>query len=173
MVFKHRDVVEIVINRMVSTKVASGGHVVEQSVADPMESDKCVTYSLKLRCDDINNRDCLTVIHGRAMANDKYRWLIKKWASLAKAHGDAKRADAHKNETFYIGKSLKIWLIKTSNAQQLQKIRNIMTETTMADAVSKDLNGLVECFKDTTLLRHIDSRCSQVFPLENVSVGKV
>ena len=62
---------------------------------------------------------------------------------------------------------------KTSHAQQLQKIRNIMTETTMADAVSKDLNGLVECFKDTTLLRHIDSRCSQVFPLENVSVGKV
>ena len=38
MVFKHRDVVEIVINRMVSTKVASDGHVVEQSIADPMES---------------------------------------------------------------------------------------------------------------------------------------
>ena len=41
MVFKHRDVVEIVINRMVSTKVASDGHVghvVEPSVADPMES---------------------------------------------------------------------------------------------------------------------------------------
>ena len=116
MVFKHRDVVEIVINRMVSTKVASDGHVghvVEPSVADPMESDKCVTYSLKLRCDDINNRDCLPVIHWMRLTNDKNQTLIKKWASLADSHADDKTADGHMVWMFFVAMtSLKMSQIK-------------------------------------------------------------
>ena len=129
--FRRRGVGQTVINKTDVTKIAGDrrkGCVDEQILVDLMEKEKCVTYSVQPRLDDVNNRDRLTVIHGRAMANDKYRWLIKKWASLAKAHGDAKRDDAHKNETFYIGKSLKIWLIKTSNAQQLQKIQNVTIE---------------------------------------------
>ena len=35
-----------------------------------------------------------------------------------------------------------------------------MTKAMMADAVSKDLNGIVESIKDATLSRHIVSRFS-------------
>ena len=62
---------------------------------------------------------------------------------------------------------------KTSHAQQLQKTRNIMTKAMTAGAVSNGFNGLVEGLKDSTLSRHNDSRCSWIFPLEKVSVGKV
>ena len=179
-IFKHRDVGQIVINKTAGTKIASEGlkgRVVEQSLADLMESEKYVNYNVKLRCEDVNNRDCLMVFHGMRLTNDKYRSLIKKWASLVEAHADVKTADGHLIRMFCIAMTSrkKGQIKKTSYAQQLQKkkIRNVMIKTMTQEAVSKDLNGLVEYLKDATLSRHIVSRCSRIFPLENVYVRKV
>ena len=78
-----------------------------------MESEKCATNSVKLRCEDVNNRDCLTVIHTMRLTNDTYRSLIKSWASLAEAHEDVKTADGHMVRMFCVAMtSLKMSQIK-------------------------------------------------------------
>ena len=73
---------------------------------------------------------------------------------------------------FFIGMtSWKEQIKKTINAQQPQKTRNVMIEV-MADAVSKDFNGLFECPKDATLSRHIVSVLAGL-PTRERSVRKV
>ena len=93
---------------------------------------------------------------------NKYRTLIKRAAELAEAHADVKTADGHMVRKFFNGTTSRKdeQIKKTSSSQLLQKTRNVTTEAVTADAVSKDLNGLVEYLKDVTLSRHIDSRFS-------------
>ena len=104
-ILKHRDVVQIV-NKIVWTKTAGEcpkDRVVEQSHADLTGSDKRVTHSVNLWCDGITNRDCLTVFDGMRPANDTYRTLFKRWASLGDAHGDVKTADGNMIRMICIG----------------------------------------------------------------------
>ena len=145
-ILKHRNVGKT-NNKMAMIKVASDGRkglVVESTLVDLMESEKCVTFSVKLTCDDIHNRDCLKAFHGMRLANDTYRSPIKRWASLVEAHADVKRADVHKNKKFSIGMmSRKERIKKKGNAQQLQKTRNVMVETMTAEAVSRTSMALL------------------------------
>ena len=136
--FRRRGVGQTVINKTDVTKIAGDrrkGCVVEQSLADLMENEKYVNYNVKLRCEDVNSRDCLMVFHMMRLTNDKYRTLAKKRASLVEAHADVKTADGHKNKEFYIGKSRKKRLIKKTNyAQQLLKIQSVTIEAVSSEA---------------------------------------
>ena len=146
MVFKHHNVWEIVVNKTAAIKIASDGRkgcVDEQILVDLMEREKCVDYSVQLRWDDVNNRDCLTVIHGRRTANDKYRWLIKKWASLAEAHRDVETVDGHIVRLFCVAiMSRKKRLIKTNYAQQLLKIQSVTIEAVPSEGSRRTSTAL-------------------------------
>ena len=176
MIFKLRDIVQTVAENTEVTKFASEcrkGRVVEQSIADPMESEIYVNHGVKLRSGDIHNGDCLRVFHRMRLTNDKYRTLAKKRASLVDEHGDVKTADGHLIRMFCIAMTSRKngQFKKTSYTQQLQKIRNVMIKTMTAEAVSKDLNALVVFLTDAHC-RCTSSRCSRIFPLGNVYFRK-
>ena len=159
------------------TKFAGDGRkvrVVGQSLVDLMEREKCVTFNDKLRCEGINNRDYLPVFDGMRLRIDTSRTLGKRRSSLAEAHADVKTADGNLVRVFCVAMtSRKNCQIKKTSNTTAAEARNVMIETTMAGVVSKGLNGLVEYLMVATLSRHIVSRRSRVFPLENVSVRKV
>ena len=72
-IIKHRDVGEIVVNKMAGTKTAwecRNGRVVEPIHADLMETEKYVTNSVKLRCEGNNNIDCFLAFHGMCLTNE-------------------------------------------------------------------------------------------------------
>ena len=177
--FQRCDVGRTGINKTGEAKIVGDGrlvHVTEQRLVDLVENEKYANYIVKLRFEDVNNRDCLIVFCGMQLENDKCRTPIKKWASVADARGDVKTADGNMVRMFGIAMTSrkKGHTEKTSNAQQLQKkVRNVMIKTMTAEVVSKDINGLIEYPKDATLSRHIVSRCSRIFPLENVRIWNV
>ena len=179
-IFKKRDVGQIVINKSAGTKIASEGlkgRVVEQSLADLLEHERYVNYNVKLRCEDVNGRDCLMVFHGMRLTNDKLRSLVKKWATLIETYTDVKTTDGHLIRLFCIGMTArkKNQIKKTSYAKHIQKkkIRAVMQKTMAQEAAKRDINELVDYLKDATLSKAIVSRCARIYPLENVYVRKV
>ena len=65
-IINHRDVGQTSTRRQGPRipRACRNCRVLDPSLDDLMESDKCVTYSVELRCDGITNRDCLPVIQG-------------------------------------------------------------------------------------------------------------
>ena len=96
-IINHRDVGQTSTRRQGPRipRACRNCRVLDPSLDDLMESDKCVTYSVELRCDGITNRDCLKAFHGTRLTIDTYLSLIKKRASLVQAHADVKTAEGH------------------------------------------------------------------------------
>ena len=154
-ILKHRNVGKT-NNKMAMIKVASDGRkglVVESTLVDLMESEKCVTFSVKLTCDDIHNRDCLKAFHGMRLANDTYRSPIKRWASLVEAHADVKRDGRaydpdvlHRDDVAEEGPDQEDELRATAAEDPERHGRD-----DDCGGCLEDLNGLAECTKDPTL----------------------
>merc|ERR1712072_1421862 len=80
--FTTRNFGKTLVTRTQGTKLASDGlkgRVYEVSLADLNQDEDQAFRKVKLRCDDVQGRNCLTQFHGMDFTTDKLRSLVRKW----------------------------------------------------------------------------------------------
>ncbi|CAE6434330.1 hypothetical protein ACGC1H_001402 [Rhizoctonia solani] len=177
--FDTRNVGKTLVNRSQGLKNANDslkGRIVEVSLGDLNKDEEQSFRKIKLRVDEVQNRDCLTNFHGMDFTSDKLRSLVRKWQTLIEAHVDVKTTDGYLLRLFAIGftKRRPTQVRKTTYAQtaQVREIRRKMFEIMTKEATSCDLKELVQKFVPEAIGREIEKACRGIYPLQNVYVRK-
>jgi len=178
--FANRQVCKTIVNKTTGQKIASTflkGRVYETSLADLQKDEDQSFRKVKLRCEEVQGRYCLTNYHGHDMTTDKLRSLIRKWQTLIEAHVDVKTTDGYLLRMFAIGftKRRPNQLRRTSYAQssQVRKIRRKMIDIMTREASTVELKDLVVKFIPEAIGKQIEKECQGIYPLQNVFIRKV
>eukprot|EP00244_Chara_vulgaris_P013628 TRINITY_DN78_c0_g1_i5.p1 TRINITY_DN78_c0_g1~~TRINITY_DN78_c0_g1_i5.p1 ORF type:complete len:268 (-),score=74.13 TRINITY_DN78_c0_g1_i5:109-912(-) len=179
--FTVRNVGKTLVTRTQGTKIASDSlkhRVFEISLADLQGGDEDHAYrKMKLRAEDVQNRNVLTNFWGMDLTTDKLRSLVRKWQSLIEAHVDVKTTDNYLLRMFCIGFTKKRLnqVKKTCYAQssQIRSIRKKMREIMTREAQSCDLKELVNKFIPESIGKDIEKACTGIYPLQNTIIRKV
>ncbi|KAA8498213.1 40S ribosomal protein S3a [Porphyridium purpureum] len=178
--FKVRQVGKTLINRTQGTKIASEGlkdRVYEVSLADLNGDESLALRKMKLRCEEVNGKSCLTQFYGMDFSRDKLCAMVRKWQTLIEANVDVKTTDGYVLRMFCIGftKRRQFQVRKTSYAQSshIRMIRKRMVDIMTREAQSSDLKELVNKLVPETIGAEIEKACTRIYPLQNVHIRKV
>jgi small subunit ribosomal protein S3Ae len=179
-VFKVRQVGKTLVSRTAGNKIASDslkGRIYEVSLADLQQSENEAYRKIRLRCEEVSGRNCLTNFHGMDLTRDKLCSLVRKWQSLIEANCDVKTTDGYLLRLFAIGftQSRKLQTKKTTYAQssQIREIRAKMVEIMARDASECDLKELVRKFIPEVIGKEIEKAVAGIYPLRDVYIRKV
>eukprot|EP01052_Picozoa_sp_SAG31_P034334 SAG31_NODE_3999_length_3677_cov_4.742873_3_plen_134_part_00 len=78
------------------------GRVYEINLADLQKDEDQAFRKIKLKCEEVAGRNCLTNFAGMDMTRDKLCSLVRKWQSVIEAHVDVKTADGYVVRMFCI-----------------------------------------------------------------------
>jgi len=177
--FSTRTFGQTLVTRTQGTKLASDGlkgRVYEVSLADLNQDEDQAYRKIKLRCDDIQGKNCLTQFHGMDFTTDKLRSLVRKWQTLIEAYVDVKTTDDYYLRIFCIAFTKKrMNQIKRScyaQSAQIRQIRAKMVEIMKQHASTCDLKELVNKFIPEVIGKEIQKSCDGIFPLQNVAIRK-
>ncbi|GBG69975.1 hypothetical protein CBR_g4803 [Chara braunii] len=178
--FSVRNVGKTLVTRTQGTKIASDSlkhRVFEISLADLQNDEDQAFRKMKLRAEDVQNRNVLTNFWGMDLTTDKLRSLVRKWQSLIEAHVDVKTTDNYLLRMFCIGFTKKRLnqVKRTCYAQssQIRSIRKKMREIMTREAQSCDLKELVNKFIPESIGKDIEKACTGIYPLQNTIIRKV
>eukprot|EP00743_Colponemidia_sp_Colp-15_P000066 GILK01000079.1.p1 GENE.GILK01000079.1~~GILK01000079.1.p1 ORF type:complete len:286 (-),score=45.07 GILK01000079.1:55-846(-) len=178
--FAARTAGKTLINRTAGTKIASEGlkgRVFEVSLADLNNDDDQSFRKIKLSCEDVQGRACLTNFYGMDLTRDKLCSLVRKWQSLIEAHVEVRTTDGYTLRMFCIGftKKRPNQIKKTCYAQsaQIRAIRKKMMDIMRTEAEKCDLKELVLKFIPESIGKEIEKACRGIYPLQNVFIRKV
>eukprot|EP01051_Picozoa_sp_SAG22_P001056 SAG22_NODE_37_length_26837_cov_8.103523_10_plen_208_part_00 len=153
------------------------GRIYELNLADLQKDEDQAFRKIKLKCEEIAGRNCLTNFVGMDMTRDKLCSLVRKWQSVIEASVDVKTADGYVVRMFCIAftKKRPNQIKKTCYAQSAQErqIRAKMVDIMRREAESEDLKGLVAKLIPEAIGKDIEKACQGVFPLQNVYIRKV
>eukprot|EP00732_Lithocolla_globosa_P005884 Lithocolla_globosa_v1_NODE_6413_length_1091_cov_4913.277992.p1 type:complete len:260 gc:universal NODE_6413_length_1091_cov_4913.277992:62-841(+) len=179
-IFNVRNIGKTLVNRTQGTKLATDGlkgRVFEVSLADLNKDEDQSFRKMRLRCDEVQGKNCLTNFHGMDFTSDKVRSLVKKWQSLIECSVDVKTTDGYLLRLFCIGFTKKrVNQIKKTNyatSEQMRQIRKKMTEIMTREATTVDLKDLVLKFIPEVIGKEIEKSCNSIYPLQNVFIRKV
>merc|ERR1719197_898025 len=157
------------------TKIASEqlkGRVFEINLADLNKDEDHAYRKMRLQCEEVQGRYCLTQFYGMDFTTDKLRSLVKKWQTLIEAAVDVKTTDG-----YVIGftKKQRPQIRKTSyaQAQQVRDIRAKMVEIVERECRASDLKELVLKFIPESISKEIEKACAGIYPMHDVYVRKV
>merc|ERR1712174_7927 len=177
--FSTRTFGQTLVTRTQGTKIASDGlkgRVYEVSLADLNQDEDQAFRKIKLRCDDVQGRNCLTQFHGMDFTTDKLRSLVRKWQTLIEAYVDVKTTDDYYLRIFCIAftKKRQNQIKRSCYAQsaQIRQIRAKMVEIMKQHASTCDLKELVNKFVPEVIGKEIQKSCAGIFPLQNVAIRK-
>jgi small subunit ribosomal protein S3Ae len=178
--FTNRNLGKTLVTRTQGTKIASDGlkgRVFEASLADLNSDEDNGFRKIKLRAEDVQDRNVLTNFWGMDFTTDKLRSLVRKWQSLVEAYADISTTDGYKMRLFCIGftKKRPNTLKRTCYAQSAQEklIRKKMVEIMEREASSCDMKELVLKLIPEAIGKEVEKACSGIYPLTNVFVRKV
>ncbi|KXN68175.1 40s ribosomal protein s3ae-a [Conidiobolus coronatus NRRL 28638] len=178
--FPVRNVGKTLVNRSQGMKNANDylrGRVYEASLGDLNKDEENSFRKIRLRCDEIVGRNCLTTFYGMDFTTDKIRSLVKKWHTLIDAHIDIKTTDGYLLRLFAIGftKRNPNQVKKTTYAQhsQVRAIRKKMFEIITEEATTVELKELVNKLILEVIGRKIETATKNIYPLQNVFIRKV
>lgn len=179
-IFAVRQVGKTLVSRTQGTKIASEalkGRVYEVSLADLQKSENDAYRKIRLKCEEVQGRNCLTNFHGMDLTRDKLCSLVRKWQTIIEAHVDVKTTDGYLLRLFAIGftKRREGQVKKTTYAQssQIREIRAKMVEIMERDAKVCDLKELVRKFIPDTIGKEIEKATVGIYPLRDVHIRKV
>lgn len=179
-VFAKRQIGKTLVSRTVGTKIASDalkGRVYEVSLADLQSSENEAYRKIRLKCEEVQGKACLTNFHGMDLTRDKLCSLVRKWQTLIEAHVDVKTTDGYLLRMFTIGftKKRDSQIRKTTYAQssQVREIRENMVKIMVDEASKCDLKELVHKFIPEVIGEEIKKACAAIFPLRDVYIRKV
>ena len=106
------------------------GRVYELNLADLQKDEDQAFRKIKLKCEEIAGRNCLTNFVGMDMTRDKLCSLVRKWQSVIEAFVDVKTADGYVVRMFCIAftKKRQNQIKKTCYAQSAQE-RQVRMDT--------------------------------------------
>jgi len=178
--FTERHVGYTIVTKTTGNKLASDnlkGRVFQVSLADLKKDEDQAHRTIKLRVEDVQNRDCLTNFYGLHLTTDKLRSLVRKWQTLIESNVDVKTSDGYLLRVFLIGFTAKRQnqVKKTYYAQssQIRQIRKKMCDITREQVSSTDLKGLVEKLIQMRIEKQVEMATRSVYPLTNIYVRKV
>ena len=177
--FTTRNFGKTLVTRTQGTKIASDGlkgRVYEVSLADLNQDEDQAFRKIKLRCEDVQGRNCLTQFHGMNFTTDKLRSLVRKWQTLIEAYVDVKTTDEYYLRLFCIAftkrRANQIKRSCYAQSAQIRQIRAKMVEIMRQHASTCDLKELVNKFVPEVIGKEIQKACSGIFPLQNVAIRK-
>merc|ERR1711871_131071 len=166
--------------RSKGTKIASDqlkGRVLEGSLGDLNKNEDDAYRKIRLRIEDVKDKQVLCGFWGMDFTTDKLRSLVRKWQSLIEANVDVKTVDGYVLRCFCIGftKKRPFQIRKTSYAQsaQIRAIRKKMVDIMTKEVGSVELIRAVEKFVPEFIGKDITKACEGIYPLQNVFIRKV
>jgi len=178
--FNVRNCGKTMCTRTQGIKIASDslkGRVFEVSLGD-LNNDEDQGYrKIRLKCEDVQGKNCLLQFHGMDFTTDRLRSLVRKWQSLIEASVDVKTTDGYYLRMFILAftKKRQNQVKRTCYAQssQIRQMRKKMVDITTREAETCDLKELVTKLIPDVFAKSIEKACSGIFPLQNVAVRKV
>mmetsp|Transcript_16554 Transcript_16554/g.33866 ORF Transcript_16554/g.33866 Transcript_16554/m.33866 type:complete len:232 (+) Transcript_16554:424-1119(+) len=178
--FTVRQAGKTLVSKTQGTKIASEGlkgRVFEVSLADLNKDEDLAYRKIRLKCEEVEGKNCLTNFYGMDFTRDKLCGLVRKWQSLIEAHVDVKTTDGFSLRLFCIAftKRRQQQVKKTTYAQssKVRAIRKKMVELMVKEASACDLRELVLKFVPEVIGKEIEKICSRIYPLQNVYIRKV
>merc|ERR1711898_49550 len=168
------------VTRSKGTKIASDqlkGRVLEVSLGDLNKNEDDAYRKMKLRVEEVKDKQVLCNFWGMDFTTDKLRSLVRKWQSLIEANVDVKTVDGYVLRCFCIGftKKRPFQIRKPSYAQsaQIRAIRKKMTDIMTKEVGSVEMIKAVEKFVPEFIGKDIMKACEGIYPLQNVFIRKV
>uniref|UniRef100_A0A7S0XJH9 Small ribosomal subunit protein eS1 n=1 Tax=Erythrolobus madagascarensis TaxID=708628 RepID=A0A7S0XJH9_9RHOD len=179
-IFATRQVGKTLVSKTQGTKIASEGlkgRIYRVSLAD-LQKDESIAYrTIKLKCEEVQGKSCLTNFYGMDFSRDRLFSLVRKWQSLIEAHVDVKTTDGYVLRMFCVGftKKRQFQVKKTCYAQssQIRAIRKKMCDIMTREAQSCELKELVQNFIPEVIGKEIEKACNWIYPLQHVHIRKV
>jgi len=178
--FSVRSCGKTLISRTQGTKIASEemkGRVFTINLADLQSDEDQAFKKVKLCCEDVQGKNCLTDFHGMDLTRDKQCALIKKWTTLIEANADVKTTDGYTVRAFVIGfTKRRPDQVKTNcyaQSAQIRKIRAKMVDICQAEISKGQLRDLVKKLIPESIGKEIEKQTQGVFPLKDVLVRKI
>merc|ERR1711904_623446 len=152
--------------RSKGTKIASDqlkGRVLEVSLGDLNKNEDDAYRKIRLRIEDVKDKQALCGFWGMDFTTDKLRSLVRKWQSRIEANVDVKTVDGYVLRCFCIG------FTKKRPFQIRKKMVDIMTK----EVSCVELIKAVEKFIPEFIGKDIMKACEGIYPLQNVFIRKV
>merc|ERR1711871_1509722 len=179
-VFSKPLVGKTLVTKSKGTKIASDqlkGRVLEGSLGDLNKNEDDAYRKIRLRIEDVKDKQVLCGFWGMDFTTDKLRSLVRKWQSLIEANVDVKTVDGYVLRCFCIGftKKRPFQIRKTSYAQsaQIRAIRKKMVAIMTKEVGECELIKAVEKFVPEFIGKDIMKACEGIYPLTNVFIRKV
>jgi len=179
-IFTKKQVGKTLVNRSQGLKNADDslkGRIYEVSLGDLNNDEENAFKKIKLRCEDVVGKNCLTTFYGLDFTTDKMRSLVKKWHTMITAHLDVKTTDGYLLRLFCVGFTFrKKGQIKKASYAQGSKVRGIrkkMFEIMARESTSCDLKELVQKLIPEAIGLEIQKACRRIHPIENCYIRKV
>ncbi|KAL8443968.1 hypothetical protein Emag_005752 [Eimeria magna] len=178
--FQQRNFGKTLVTKSAGTKLAVDslrGRVYEMNLADLNLDEDQGFRKIKLQCEEIQGRSCLTDFHGMNITRDKLCSLIRKWHSLIEAFVDVQTLDGYTLRMFCIAfterRPNQIKSTCYARSSQIRAIRKKMVSIMAAEASKCQLRDLVKKFIPESIGKSIEAACRSIFPLQNVLIRKV
>lgn len=178
--FSVRNAGKTLVTKSAGTKLAVDGlrgRVFEINLADLNNDEDQSFRKIKLYCEDVQGKNCLTDFYGMSITRDKLCSLIRKWYTLIEAFVDVKTIDGYALRMFCIAftKRRPEQVKSTCYActSQIRAIRKKMMEIMVNEASKVQMKELVKKFIPESIGKEIDKQCRSIFPLQNVLIRKV
>jgi len=178
--FHVRSCGKTLVTKSAGTKLATDGlkgRVFELNLADLQTDDDQAFRKIKLCCEDVQEKNCLTDFHGMDITRDKLCSMVRKWHSLIEASVDVKTTDGYLLRMFCIAFTNKhktqVRTTCYARTSQIRRIRAIMMDTMTKEANKVQLRELVKKFIPESIGTRIEGACKHIFPLQSVYIRKV
>ncbi|KAK4537771.1 hypothetical protein CDCA_CDCA14G3796 [Cyanidium caldarium] len=177
--FTVRQAGKTIVSKTAGTRIASEelkGRVFEVCLAELQKDEDLAYRKIRLRCEDVHGRNCLTQFYGFDLTRDKLCSMMRKWQSTIEAHVDVKTTDDYVLRLFCIGftKRRPGQVARTSycKGSQERAIRKKMVDIMTREAATCELKELVAKFIPEAIGKEIEKACQGIYPLQNVYIRK-
>lgn len=179
-VFANRKFCKTLVTKTIGTKLASDGlrhRVFQTFLSDLQNQPEHGHIKMRLRCEDIVGRNCLTQFYGMDTTVDKLRSMVRKWISLIECVQDVSTTDGYRLRLFVLAftrpQERQVRRNAYANTSHKKQIRAI-TSRIIREHVSKtDLASVVKKLHSKQIASEIEMKGSVVYPLQNVIIRKV
>lgn len=169
------------VNRTQGTRLASDGlkhRVYEMNLADLTADEEQAFRKMRLRCEDVQGRQCLTDFHGMDVTRNHLCSLVRKWMTLIECSADISTTDGYVLRVFLIGftKRQRNQVKNNCYAQssKVKLIRKRMLSVLIEEVSKSSLRELVSRkFPHNSIEKEVYRATLSLFPLQGVMVRKV
>ena len=167
--FSNRDIGQTLVTRSSGKRHAEDdlmGRIVVANMADLMKDEKYCYRKLKLRVEQIKDRDCLTNFYGLDMTRDRLCQLFRKGMTFVESFVDVKTLDGYSLRVFGVAFTAKApgQLKRSCRAQSsiAKALRMRMSATIRAKTTDCSMKDLLTRFNEGSIEGEITKQLQQL-----------